>query len=50
MSLKLTEELCVMIMKNDKKIEVELTCGFKIDMSNLTNFDPSKRKSPKFAL
>ena len=40
MSLKFTEELCVMIMKNDAKFEEELTC-FKIDMRNLTNFDPS---------
>ena len=50
MSLKFTEELCVMTMKNDTKIEEELTCHFKIDMRNLTNFDPSTRKSPKFAL
>ena len=42
--------LCVMAMKNDTKIEKELTCRFKIDMSNLTNFDPSTRKSQKFAL
>ena len=40
-SLKLPEELCVMTMKNNTKIEKELTCRFKIDMSNLTNFDPS---------
>ena len=33
MSLKFTEELCV--------FEEELTCHFKIDMRNLTNFDPS---------
>ena len=30
-----------MIMKNDAKIEEELTCQFKIDMRNLTNFDPN---------
>ena len=36
MSLKFTEELCVMTMKNDTKIEKELTCCFKIDMRNLT--------------
>ena len=41
MSLKFTEELCVMTMKNNTKIEEELTCPFKIDMRNLTNFDPS---------
>ena len=50
MSLKFTEELCVMTMKNDTKIEEELTCRLKTDMRNLTNFDPSTRKSPKFAL
>ena len=50
MSLKFTEELCVMTMKNDAKFEEELTCQFKIDMRNLTNFDWSTRKSQKFAL
>ena len=50
MSLKFTEELCVMTMKNDTNIEEELTCRFKIYMRNLMNFDPSTRKSPKFAL
>ena len=34
-------ELCVMTMKNDAKTEEELTCQFKIDLRNLTNFDPS---------
>ena len=38
-----------MTMKNDIKIEEELTCHFKIDKRNLTNFDPSTPKSPKFA-
>ena len=41
MSLKLTGVLCVMTMNNDAKFEIELTCCFKIDMRNLTNFDPS---------
>ena len=50
MSLKFTEELCVMAMKNDAKFEVESTCHFKIDMRNLTNFDPSTWKSQKFSL
>ena len=45
MSLKFTGELCVMTMKNDAKFKEELTCQFKIDMRNLTNFDPSTRKS-----
>ena len=50
MSLKFTGELCVMTMKNDAKIEEELTSQFKTDMRNLTNFDPSTRKLQKFAL
>ena len=45
MSLKLTEELCVMTMKNDAKFEKELTCHFLNDMRNLMNFDSSTRKS-----
>ena len=49
-SLKFPGEFCVMAMKNDAKFEEELTCQFKIDMRNLTNFDPSTRKSQKFAL
>ena len=44
MSLKLRGELCVMTMKNDAKFEIELTCRFKIDMRNLTNFDPNTQK------
>ena len=50
MSLKIIGELCVMTMKNDAKIERELTCQFKIDMRNLKNFDVSTRKSQKFTL
>ena len=50
MSLKSTEELSVMTMKNDAKFEEELTCHFKTDMRNLTNFDSSTQKSKKFAL
>ena len=45
MSLKFTGELCVITRKNDAKVEEELTCQFKTDMKNLTNFDPSIRKS-----
>ena len=40
MSLKFTEELCAMTMKNDAIFEEELTYHFKTDMRNLTNFDP----------
>ena len=49
MSLKLRGAFCVMTMKNDAKFEIELTCDFKIDMRNLTNFDQSTQKSQKFA-
>ena len=38
-----------MTLKNDGKIEEELTCQFKTDMRNLKNFDPSTQKSQKFA-
>ena len=48
MSLKFTGEFCVMAMKNDAEFDKELTCQFKIDMRNVTNFDPSTRKSQKF--
>ena len=50
MTLKFAEELCVMTMKSDTKIGEELTCRFKVDMRNLTNFHPSTRKSKKFVL
>ena len=36
-----------MTMKNDAKFEIELTCLFKIDIRNLTNFDPSTLKISK---
>ena len=39
-----------MTMKNDAKIEEELTCQFKIDIRNLANFDPSTQKSQKLVL
>ena len=41
MTLKFTGELCVMRMKNDAKFEEELTCQFKIDLSNLMDFGSS---------
>ena len=50
MSLKLTGELSVMTMKNDAKLEEELTSCFKIDMRTLMNFNPSTQKSQKFSL
>ena len=35
-------------MKNDEKPEEEWTCRFKIDRTNLTNFDSRTGKSQKF--
>ena len=34
-----------MTVKNDAKFEEELTCPFKFDIRNLTNFGPSFRNS-----
>ena len=39
-----------MTIKNDAKFEEELASRFKIDMGNLTKFEPSTQKSQKFAL
>ena len=39
-----------MILKNDEKAEEKLTCRFKIDIKNLTNFDSRTWKSQKFTL
>ena len=50
MSLKSKEELCVMTMKNDAKFDKELTCHFKIDITNLTNFDPCTLKVSKILI
>ena len=52
MSLKSTEEFTsestsVVTIKNYAKFEEELTCHFKVDMRNFTNFDPSTWKSQK---
>ena len=49
MSLKFTGDFFVKIMKNDTKFGEPLTCQFKIDISNLTTFEPITRKSQKFA-
>ena len=50
MTLKFTEELCVMTMKNNAIFEEELSGHFKTDIRNFTNFDSSTRKSKKIAL
>ena len=42
--------MCVMAVKNGAKIEKELTCQFKTDMRNLTNFELNTPKSQKLAL
>ena len=47
-SLKFTGDLLVMAIKNDAKLEEELTCRFKTDMRNLTNIGLSPQKSQKF--
>ena len=50
MTLKFTEEICVMTMKINAIFEEELTFSFKTDMRNLTNFDSNTPKSKKFVL
>ena len=39
-----------MTLKNDKKSEEELTCRFKIDIRNSTNFESKNQKSQKITL
>ena len=39
-----------MTLKNDEISEEKLTCRFKIDIRNFTNFDSSTRNSQKFTL
>ena len=50
MTLKFTEELYIVTMKNNAKFEEELTFQFKTDMWNLTDFDSSTQKSKTIAL
>ena len=45
MSLKITDELCIMTVKKDAKVEEELSCRFKNDIRFLTNFAPNTQKS-----
>ena len=40
----------MMTLKKYEKCEEELTCRFKIDIRNLTNFDSINQKSQKFTL
>ena len=39
--LKSTEELFIITLKNDGKLEGELTYALKNDLRNLANFDPT---------
>ena len=39
-----------MTLKNDEKSEEELTCRFKTEIKNLTNFDSRTWKSQEFTL
>ena len=39
-----------MTLKSGTKFGEELTCRFKIDVRNLSNFDPSSQKSQTFSL
>ena len=38
-----------MTRENDAGFGEEWTCDFKIDMRNLTNFDPSTQEPQKFS-
>ena len=42
-------DMC-MTLKNDEKSKEELTCRFKIDIKNLTNFDKRTQNSQKLTL
>ena len=42
--LKIYRELLIVTVKNDTKLEEQLTCRFKTGMRNLTNFDPEVSK------
>ena len=39
-----------MTLKNDERSEEKLNCHFKVDITNLMNFDHRTRKSQKFTL
>ena len=49
MSLKFEWGLFVMTMVKDAKLDEKLTRHFKIEMRTLISFNPSTRKSQKFA-
>ena len=37
-----------MTLKSDAKFKVKLNCGFKYDMKDLVNFNPTTQKSESF--
>ena len=37
-----------MTLKSDAKFKEKLTCGFKYDMRNLVNFQPTTQKSKNY--
>ena len=39
-----------MAINNNAKLEEELNCHFKTDMTNLTNFDSSTQKSKRLLI
>ena len=45
MTEKSTDELSLMALKSDAKLEEKLTCGLDNDMSNTANFLQSTSKS-----
>ena len=45
MSLKFTEKLSIMTLKNNAQVGRRFTCCFKIEIRNLTNFEPSAQMS-----
>ena len=45
MSQKITEELCLIALKIDGKLEGKLTCAFKNNLRNLANFHWLKNSS-----
>ena len=50
MDFKFTVELCVMAMKNDTKLEEEVTCYFKINMNLTQNLTQALKKTKTFFL
>ena len=45
MSLKFTEEFCLMALKIDTKFERKVTCSFKNEMVNIANFHGLKNSN-----